>query len=107
MNWEQRLRELVERMRSGDYQADIYTRAQAAIVNHFADELEAILNEESEGWVWVPREPTEAMIEAAIDFEDALPPSDWGKMRHISHEETWEAMLKAAPTRPADGSEKS
>lgn len=50
-----------------------------------------------EGWVLVPREPTEAMLEAAMQREDDEPLSDWGKLVPAPHAEIYAAMLAATP----------
>jgi hypothetical protein len=48
-------------------------------------------------FVLVPREPTQAMLDAAMRREDDEPPSDWGKLVPASHAEIYRAMLAAAP----------
>jgi hypothetical protein len=50
-----------------------------------------------DGWVLVPREPTEQMIEAAMQREDDEPLSDWGRMVPAPHAEIYKAMLAATP----------
>lgn len=64
--------------------------ARAAIAAHIAALAAA-------GYVIVPREPTEAMIEASnreIDFRDN---ADWdGRKSHLSSG-AWRAMIDAAP----------
>ena len=45
----------------------------------------------------VPVKPTDEMLCAAMDAEDAKPLSDWGKVVQITYEETYAAMLAAAP----------
>lgn len=52
------------------------------------------------GMVLVPREPTEAMLEAAAIREDDEPLSDWGKCVPAPHAEIYKAMLAAAPSQP-------
>lgn len=52
-------------------------------------------------WVMVPREPTEEMLEAAMQREDDEPLSDWGLVRAAPHEGIYAAMLAAAPQPPA------
>ncbi len=47
--------------------------------------------------VLVPREPTRAMCDAALAFDDNKPLNDWGKIVSITYEETYSAMLAAAP----------
>lgn len=51
-----------------------------------------------EGWVLVPREPTEAMIEAMSDAGNAAGCSEW-RMRSEMRA-AYPAMLAAAPTPP-------
>ncbi len=45
----------------------------------------------------VPREPTRAMCDAALAFDDNKPLNDWGKIVPNTYEETYSAMLAAAP----------
>ena len=47
--------------------------------------------------VLVPIEPTRAMCAAALAFDDNKPLNDWGKIVSITYEETYSAMLAAAP----------
>jgi hypothetical protein len=47
-------------------------------------------------FVLVPREPTDAMIEAAEMREDDEPLSDWGKLVSAPHAEIYKAMIAAA-----------
>jgi len=49
------------------------------------------------GFVLVPVEPTEAMVEAAERMADELPLSDWGKIVQPTPEQIYAAMLAAAP----------
>jgi len=42
----------------------------------------------------VPREPTEAMLDAAEMFEDEKEPNDWGNSVP-TYAETWRAMIDA------------
>ena len=47
--------------------------------------------------VLVPREPTRAMFDAALAFDDNKPLNDWGIVVSHTYEETYSAMLAAAP----------
>ena len=47
--------------------------------------------------VLVPREPTRAMCDAALAFDDNKPLNDWGKIVPNTYEETYSAMIAAAP----------
>ena len=47
--------------------------------------------------VLVPIEPTRAMCSAALAFDNNKPLNDWGKIVSITYEETYSAMLAAAP----------
>lgn len=70
--------------------SDLY---RAAAILRQAAALPAV----PEGWVLVPREPTEAMLEAAMQREDDEPLSDWGKLVPAPHAEIYAAMLAATP----------
>jgi hypothetical protein len=50
-----------------------------------------------DGFVLVPKVPTEAMVEAAMQREDDQPLNSWGNIVHAPHEEIYKAMLAAAP----------
>lgn len=45
----------------------------------------------------VPREPTRAMCDAALAFDDNKPLNDWGIIVSNTYEETYSAMISAAP----------
>ena len=47
--------------------------------------------------VLVPREPTQAMCSAALAFENNKPLNEWGMIVFNTYEETYSAMLAAAP----------
>ena len=47
--------------------------------------------------VLVPIEPTRAMCSAALAFDNNKPLNDWGKIVSITYEETYSAMIAAAP----------
>ena len=47
--------------------------------------------------VLVPREPTQAMCSAALAFENNKPLNEWGMIVSNTYEETYSAMLAAAP----------
>lgn len=47
--------------------------------------------------VLVPREPTRAMCSAALAFENNKPLNEWGMIVSNTYEETYSAMLAAAP----------
>lgn len=50
-----------------------------------------------EGWKLVPVEPTDAMMQAAMQREDDEPLSSWGKIVPAPHDAIYRAMLAAAP----------
>ena len=47
--------------------------------------------------VLVPREPTRAMCAAALAFENNKPLNEWGMIVSNTYEETYSAMVSAAP----------
>ena len=47
--------------------------------------------------VLVPREPTQAMCSAALAFDNNKPLNEWGMIVSNTYEETYSAMLAAAP----------
>lgn len=51
----------------------------------------------AEGWKLVPVEPTDAMMQAAMQREDDEPLSSWGKIVPAPHDAIYRAMLAAAP----------
>jgi hypothetical protein len=73
---------------------DVVLAAVAANPNDVADQFDAPV---PDGWVLVPREPTEAMLDAAMTREDDEPLTDWGKIIPAPHAEIYKAMLAAAP----------
>lgn len=54
-----------------------------------------------DGWKLVPVDPTDEMVKAATDAEEAKPLSSWGKFVFLTFNETYKAMLAAAPTAPS------
>ena len=52
---------------------------------------------DTDKWRVVPIEPTRAMCAAALAFDDNKPLNDWGKIVAITYDETYSAMLAAAP----------
>jgi len=58
--------------------------------------MEATQSVKAEDWIAVPREPTDAMINACQDNLYSQNPS-WNDPREI-----WSAMLATAPARPYD-----
>ena len=105
MTREQRLRELVHRWR--------WQRIRAPGVHDTcADELETILNEESEGWLPINYFDIQAIAEEyGLDYNKfcaALVNVSSVLAKHFNDEDAmnrW-AMKESAPTLPADGSEK-
>jgi hypothetical protein len=71
------------------------------MITALADRLEALAGPmEREGWVLVPREPTEAMINAAMESgpSDATKAATNSLDRHVGLTvDIWTAMLSAAP----------
>jgi len=53
-----------------------------------------------QGWKLVPFEPTEEMLEAAMQREDDEPLSDWGKIVRAPHKDIYKAMIAALPEPP-------
>ncbi len=62
-----------------------------------ADRLRA--SEASAGWVMVPREPTEEMLEAAAIYRRDIEVSG----KNLRTSELWAAMLAASPTLGTEG----
>ena len=52
---------------------------------------------EREGWVLVPREPTEAMVAAGWEVANLIGPSTLGVITDTNCHDTYRAMLSAAP----------
>ena len=52
-----------------------------------------------DGWVMVPKEPTEEMIAAAMNSNDVLFDKEDDTLFRVQHGEIWRAMLSAAPQR--------
>jgi hypothetical protein len=72
--------------------------------DNLIDRLAAALEAQSstprnrEGWVLVPKEPTEAMVDAADDANDTYRmTSNFREHAHLGPAGTWKAMLAAAP----------
>ncbi len=95
MSTHNELRELVER-----WLAD--TSSHSIAVAECADELSALLNRApAEGWVVVPRQPTEAMRNAAfcaLEVDASKTPYRTGT---DARDAVYAAMLAAAPAAPA------
>lgn len=70
------------------------------MLTDYADSLERAPGGVPDGWVMVPREPTEAMLDAAMTREDDEPLTDWGKIVPAPHAEIYKAMLAAVPSAP-------
>lgn len=66
----------------GDNRVPLFTARRAAV---------------PDGFVLVPVEPTEEMIDAAMQREDDEPLSSWGKSVPAPHSAIYRAMLAAAP----------
>lgn len=76
----------------------LYTADQ---MHQYARDYAAALSQTAgvpEGWKLVPVEPTDAMMEAAMQREDDEPLSSWGKIVPAPHEAIYCAMLAAAPS---------
>lgn len=89
-----RVTELIERLRGhARYLSGaptIYSRARiVATLTEAADTLTALNG--AEGWVRVPREPTEAMLTAGREADQSI------SLPVPRHPHIWSAMIAAAP----------